>query len=129
MTAGKHERSLESTPTRRRAEAGTPANTISEGVVASHQQEDITVAEEDGFLTVEEGIVQISKADTVKADSHTRSLIKGLTWRILATATTTLIAWIITGQVESALRIGLFEFFAKLFIYYIHERIWLRIVI
>jgi uncharacterized membrane protein len=60
-------------------------------------------------------------------ESHTRSLVKGLTWRIVATSTTTLIAWLITGQVDTALQIGLFEFVAKLFIYYSHERLWTRI--
>jgi len=60
-------------------------------------------------------------------ESHTRSLVKGLTWRILATTTTTVIAFIVTGHVEAALQIGFFEFFAKLLIYYIHERVWTRI--
>jgi len=60
-------------------------------------------------------------------ESHTRSIVKGLTWRIVATSTTTIIAWIITGRIEAALQIGVLEFFAKLAIYYIHERIWTRI--
>jgi uncharacterized membrane protein len=60
-------------------------------------------------------------------DSHTRSLVKGFTWRIIATTTTTVIAWLVTGQLEAAFRIGIFEFFTKLLIYYIHERIWTRI--
>lgn len=60
-------------------------------------------------------------------DSHTRSIVKGLTWRFTATATTTVIALLITGEVEAALQIGLFEFLAKLFLYYLHERVWTRI--
>jgi len=59
-------------------------------------------------------------------DTHLRSLLKGLTWRILATSTTMSIAWIITGQVQLAMEIGFIEFFAKLFIYYFHERVWAR---
>jgi uncharacterized membrane protein len=62
-----------------------------------------------------------------QADTHTRSLVKGFTWRIIATTTTTVIAWLVTGQLEAAFRIGIFEFFTKLLIYYIHERIWTRI--
>ena len=65
--------------------------------------------------------------EQVAADSHLRSLVKGLTWRFLATTTTTIIAWMITGEIGHALRIGFFEFFAKLAIYYAHERIWTRI--
>jgi uncharacterized membrane protein len=61
-------------------------------------------------------------------ESHTRSIVKGLTWRVVATSTTTLIAWMITGEVDMALKIGFFEFFAKLFIYYAHERIWIQCI-
>ena len=60
-------------------------------------------------------------------ESRLRSLIKGITWRILATATTIIIAFIITGKVDFALKIGFFEFLAKLVIYYLHERAWQRV--
>ncbi|MBT5705705.1 MAG: DUF2061 domain-containing protein [Verrucomicrobia bacterium] len=58
-------------------------------------------------------------------ESHVRSLLKGLSWRVLATGTTILIAWITTDDVSLALKIGGIEFFAKFFIYYLHERAWL----
>ena len=74
-----------------------------------------------------DGIVGSSHEHAPAAESHTRSLLKGLTWRILATTTTTVIAYLITGKIDSALRIGLFEFFAKLGIYYAHERLWTQI--
>jgi uncharacterized membrane protein len=57
-------------------------------------------------------------------ESRFRSLLKGITWRILATATTVLIAYIITGEASFAFKIGAFEFVAKLVIYYMHERVW-----
>ncbi|MEZ4883897.1 MAG: DUF2061 domain-containing protein [Chitinophagales bacterium] len=57
-------------------------------------------------------------------ESHLRSILKGFTWRIIATSTTITIAYIITGQVGDALKIGFIEFFGKLFIYYLHERAW-----
>ena len=57
-------------------------------------------------------------------ESRIRSLFKGFTWRILATATTITIAYIITGEIGDAFKIGGIEFFGKLFIYYIHERAW-----
>lgn len=88
--------------------------------------------EKDGVLTVSNTATDTnnhnhSHGTAVIAESHTRSLLKGLTWRILATSTTTIIAYIITGQIDSALRIGFLEFFAKLAIYYAHERIWTQI--
>ena len=60
-------------------------------------------------------------------ESRLRSLIKGITWRILATATTITIAYIITREIGDALKIGGIEFFGKLIIYYLHERFWQRI--
>jgi uncharacterized membrane protein len=69
----------------------------------------------------------LSLAAAPQQETHTRSLVKGFTWRIIATTTTTVIAWLVTGQLDAAFRIGLFEFFAKLLIYYVHERIWVRI--
>mmetsp|Transcript_31943 Transcript_31943/g.77684 ORF Transcript_31943/g.77684 Transcript_31943/m.77684 type:complete len:128 (-) Transcript_31943:1272-1655(-) len=60
-------------------------------------------------------------------ESHTRSLVKGLTWRFIASFTTIVIAKIVTGETADAFKIGFFEFFAKLAIYYIHERIWAKI--
>ena len=57
-------------------------------------------------------------------ESHARSILKGITWRILATATTVTIAFFITGDVQSALTIGGIEFFGKLLLYYLHERAW-----
>jgi uncharacterized membrane protein len=62
-------------------------------------------------------------------ESHTRSVLKGLTWRFVATSTTIVIVWVVTGKPDMALQIGFFEFFAKIAIYYLHERLWLKIKI
>jgi len=60
-------------------------------------------------------------------DSWQISLAKTTTWRITATLTTIIIAYFIIGDVEAALAIGGIEFFAKMIIYYLHERIWNRL--
>jgi uncharacterized membrane protein len=60
-------------------------------------------------------------------ETHTRSLVKGFTWRIIATMTTVSIAWMVTGEVATAFQIGFVEFFAKIGIYYGHERIWAKV--
>ncbi|MBT8261070.1 MAG: DUF2061 domain-containing protein [Flavobacteriaceae bacterium] len=64
-----------------------------------------------------------------KKESHLRSLIKGITWRFLATADTVLVVLLITCltgncSIEHAIKIGLVEFLLKLAVYYIHERVW-----
>ena len=57
-------------------------------------------------------------------ESHLRSLLKAFSWRIVATTTTGIIAWLITSDVMAAITIGSIEFVAKFFIYYMHERAW-----
>lgn len=57
-------------------------------------------------------------------ESHMRSLLKGLTWRVIATTTIIIIAYLTTGEIEQALKIGFIEFFIKLGLYYLHERMW-----
>ena len=60
-------------------------------------------------------------------DSRTRSLAKALSWRITATLTTALIAYIVTGEMDTAVMIGGIEFILKFLFYYGHERAWHRI--
>ena len=57
-------------------------------------------------------------------ESHLRSLLKGLTWRVVATTTIVVIAYQTTGSTELAFTIGGIEFFVKLLLYYLHERAW-----
>lgn len=60
-------------------------------------------------------------------DTHLRSVLKALSWRILATLTTTIIAYIVTGKIETALFIGGWEAVIKIGVYTAHERIWEKI--
>jgi len=60
-----------------------------------------------------------------QASSHLISLAKAFSWRIVATLTTAMIAYVITGEMDTALWIGGIEFFLKIGIYYAHERLWL----
>ena len=57
-------------------------------------------------------------------ESHLRSLLKGLTWRVIATATIVALAWWKTGDISFALELGALEFVIKLLLYYGHERAW-----
>ncbi len=64
---------------------------------------------------------------TVLNESRRRSLAKALSWRVVATLTTGVIAFFITGQLEVAALIGGIEFVVKFVIYYLHERAWVYI--
>lgn len=57
-----------------------------------------------------------------------RSAAKSLTWRICGTVDTIIISLLITGTLELALEIGLLEWFSKLIIFYIHERVWSQVL-
>jgi uncharacterized membrane protein len=56
-----------------------------------------------------------------------RSLVKTLTWRIVATTDTFIIAWLITGEWTWASAIAGVEVLTKMFLYYGHERVWNKI--
>ena len=57
-------------------------------------------------------------------ESHLRSIIKAISWRVIASCTTAAIAYVVTGQMGVALTIGTMELFIKIFAYYLHERAW-----
>lgn len=61
---------------------------------------------------------------TLQKESHLRSILKGLTWRVIATTTIVFIAWFTTGDISMAFQIGAIEFVFKLLLYYLHERAW-----
>ncbi len=62
-----------------------------------------------------------------KAVLRTRSLLKALTWRVIASLDTFLISFLITGRFDWATSIAIFEIITKSTIYYLHERVWNRI--
>jgi uncharacterized membrane protein len=62
-----------------------------------------------------------------KSEKPIRSIIKSISWRIIGTLDTMLIAWIITGEIKLALSIGIVELFTKMLLYFFHERIWNKI--
>ena len=58
--------------------------------------------------------------------SRKRHLLKTITWRIIGTLDTMLIAWIISGDPLIGVSIGGVELFTKMILYYIHERVWYK---
>ena len=57
-------------------------------------------------------------------DTHHRSILKALSWRLWATITTTIIVFVLTGKIALALGAAGIEVITKLILYYFHERIW-----
>lgn len=58
------------------------------------------------------------------AETHLRSVLKAVSWRILGTLDTFAISWFMTGRPEIAGSIAGTEIITKILWYYLHERIW-----
>ena len=60
-------------------------------------------------------------------ETLSRSFLKTLSWRILATLTTAIIVYAFTGKLELAFAVGGIEAAAKMALYFFHERAWARV--
>lgn len=58
------------------------------------------------------------------SDKPMRSIAKTISWRVVGTADTIVISWLLTGQIKTALAIGGVELVTKMLLYFGHERIW-----
>lgn len=77
-----------------------------------------------------------SNKDNRVKESPLRSLLKAISWRVIASLTTFLISFVIFRSLtdksidetlETAGAITGVDFFAKLLFYYLHERMWTNI--
>jgi len=60
-------------------------------------------------------------------ESNFRSIIKGVSWRFIATTTTIIIVYFFFGRLDLAIAAGMIETFLKVGLYWAHERIWHKI--
>ena len=70
---------------------------------------------------------RVTLTNKKKIVSHTRHILKSLTYRVYSSCITSLIATLVTGNASLGFTIGTADFFIKIFTYYIHERIWYKI--
>lgn len=64
----------------------------------------------------------------MQSESRTRSLLKAISWRFIASITTTLIAFYF-GLPAKAIGLVFFaDLIIKFFLYFIHERIWVNYI-
>ena len=71
-------------------------------------------------------LADYEQRDEIWEESHIRSLLKGVSWRIVGTIDTIIIATFWTGDYTKALKIGFTEVITKVILYYLHERIWMK---
>ena len=60
-------------------------------------------------------------------ETKKRSVLKALSWRTWATITTAIIVFVFTGEFALAITVGFLEVFAKMGLYFFHERLWHKI--
>jgi uncharacterized membrane protein len=64
---------------------------------------------------------------TTFKETHHRSIVKAISWRVIATLTTVMVVLVLTGKLELAAKAGVADVILKLTLYYLHERIWGKI--
>ena len=57
-------------------------------------------------------------------ESTIRSFVKAISWRTIATLTTTVLVFVFTGRIDIAITVGGIEALVKSVLYFGHERAW-----
>ena len=60
-------------------------------------------------------------------ETNRRSIVKGISWRVVATATTIIIVYLFFGRLDLAIAAGMIETLLKVALYWAHERVWMKI--
>lgn len=60
-------------------------------------------------------------------EKHIRSVMKSISWRVIATLTTIMLVFIFTRNWVISVEVGALELILKILFYYLHERGWNRI--
>ena len=60
-------------------------------------------------------------------ETHTRSVAKAVSWRVLGTIATTALVFIFTRRIVLSLAVGSLEFVSKIGLFWFHERVWDRV--
>jgi uncharacterized membrane protein len=60
-------------------------------------------------------------------ESHYRSLVKAVSYRVLGSAATAMIVYLLSHKPLLSLGTGILDMVTKIGLYYLHERIWERI--
>jgi len=58
---------------------------------------------------------------------YKRTLVKGITWEVSGIVTLTLINYFVFGKAEISFGVAIVYGVLRIFMYYLHERIWKRV--
>jgi adenylylsulfate kinase len=59
-------------------------------------------------------------------ETHSRSVLKAISWRIFGTLVTSALVYVFTRRLVLSLAVGAIEFFSKIGLFWLHERLWDR---
>jgi uncharacterized membrane protein len=57
-------------------------------------------------------------------ESHYRSIAKAISYRTLGSMSTGMLVYLFSGDLKVSAGVGVLDVFAKLGLYFLHERIW-----
>lgn len=57
-------------------------------------------------------------------DSHSRSIAKAASYRVIGSTTTALLVFVFSGSWKASVGAGLLDSLLKIGLYFLHERIW-----
>lgn len=60
-------------------------------------------------------------------ETNKRSIVKGVTWRVVATTTTMIIVYVFFGRLDLAIATGLLESVLKIGLFWLHEKAWFKV--
>lgn len=60
-------------------------------------------------------------------ETHARSVVKAVSWRIMGTFATTAVVFVVTHRFGLSLAVGGLEFVSKIGLFWMHERMWDRL--
>lgn len=63
----------------------------------------------------------------MSTETHRKSLLKAVSWRVLGTLDTFIISYFVTGSAKIGAGIASIEVLTKMVLYYFHERAWSRV--
>jgi len=67
------------------------------------------------------------QGDLMYKETNIRTIAKGFSWRLFATATTIIIVYLFFGRLDLAIAAGILETISKVALYFFHEKFWQRI--
>lgn len=60
-------------------------------------------------------------------ETHLRSIAKAVSWRVGGTVVTFVVALVVSGKLDIAVKVGALDTLVKIAAFYFHERIWHRV--